>query len=172
MIDFEVAMKTLPAIVDAVDQLDDRVIARSGWQGGYQWSRRQPDGSWKVEAKPAPRRIPTVSIHTDVARDGENALRCPTCDYEFMHHGRVTVYDRAEDAKNVTKTIIDDNRTSITTVPSARSGNPSSRRNGLAIRFWCEGCEETSELMIEQTKGRTFFSWRSVNALIRQRRRP
>jgi hypothetical protein len=28
--------------------------------------------------------------------------------------------------------------------------NPSSRRNGIAIRFWCENCDALAELTLEQ----------------------
>jgi hypothetical protein len=44
--------------------------------------------------------------------------------------------------------------------PSHRVGNPSSRRGGVAIRFWCEGCDSAPELTLEQHKGETHLHWR------------
>jgi hypothetical protein len=48
---------------------------------------------------------------------------------------------------------------------SEGSGNPSSRRQGLAIRFFCEGCggadsDDIIELTVAQHKGSTELAWR------------
>jgi hypothetical protein len=52
----------------------------------------------------------------------------------------------------------------IDAVASDGSGNPSSRRNGLSIKFWCEGCkgvdEDILELTISPHKGSTLLGWR------------
>jgi len=44
--------------------------------------------------------------------------------------------------------------------PSKECGNPSRRRDGLAIEFSCENCPAILELTIKQHKGETFFAWR------------
>jgi hypothetical protein len=41
--------------------------------------------------------------------------------------------------------------------------NPSSRRGGIAIRFWCEGCPFISELTLAQHKGSTEVEWPTVS---------
>ena len=93
--------------------------------------------------------------------DGANALACPCCQHPYLHHGAVTVYDRdQEDAEIVVVTVVDGGVTRVKLLPSAHSGNPSRRRDGLAIRFLCEDCQTISELTCEQHKGRTFLAWR------------
>jgi hypothetical protein len=102
----------------------------------------------------------SVDIHMDPGyRDGANALTCPRCRYPYLHHGRVVIYDRGQDDEQVTKTTVNGS-VAVKRVRARGSGNPSSRRHGLAIRFQCEGCDETSELTVEQHKGMTFFAWR------------
>jgi hypothetical protein len=87
-------------------------------------------------------------------------LTCPQCRGEYLHHGRVTVYDRAEDAPRVTKIEVRDHSAMINKVDNDISGNPSYRRGGLAIQFSCEQCDTTSELIISQHKGQSIISWR------------
>jgi hypothetical protein len=92
------------------------------------------------------------------------ALACPHCNYNYLHHHRIIVYEREhgkEDAEYLIKTTID-NSISVETVRAQDSGNPSSRRDGLLIGFWCEGCDARPELSIEQHKGQTFFRWREI----------
>jgi hypothetical protein len=101
----------------------------------------------------------------------DNVLVCPRCDFQYLHHCAVTVYDRHEDAEFVTKTKIrcsdtffeePHSETVIVTERSSESRNPSSRRHGLAILFFCEGCHETSELTIAQERGTTILAWRDA----------
>jgi hypothetical protein len=77
-----------------------------------------------------------------------------------MHHARVVVYDRTEDAPDVIETFVSRGDFTQATVSSASSRNPSSRRDGLAIKLDCEGCPARLELTIEQHKGQTFLAWR------------
>jgi hypothetical protein len=76
----------------------------------------------------------------------------------------VTVFDRREDAPEVTRIEIEHGLATIKAVASNGSGNPSERRDGLAVPFWCETCEGNSELMIAQHKGQSFVGWRKVLA--------
>lgn len=81
-------------------------------------------------------------------------LTCPVCNYEYIHHGKIRVWDGGETA--VTR--IDIGKGVI------RNTNPSSRRHGLRIAFECEGCgDEKSphnmELCIAQHKGNTQMWW-------------
>jgi hypothetical protein len=86
-------------------------------------------------------------------------LACPECHGEHLRHDQVTMYDRAEDAPRVTKTEVQDRKTKIITIANDGSGNPSERRDGLAVQFWCENCETGSELTIAQHKG-VSLGWR------------
>jgi hypothetical protein len=90
-------------------------------------------------------------------------LHCPNCGFNYLHHEAVTVYDRGEDAEQTGRTEISGvNRVVMSIVSSDKSGNPSSRRDGLAIRFWCEGCPAKPELTVVQHKGETYLAWRNV----------
>ena len=91
-------------------------------------------------------------------------LRCPRCGGQYLHHLGVTVFDRAEDAPALVRTTVASGTTKTDAVPNAGSGNPSSRRDGLAILFSCESCGGTLadpiELVIAQHKGTTEIGWR------------
>lgn len=91
---------------------------------------------------------------------GDDALLCPRCGSNNLHHGRVTVYDRGEDAPLTAVSVIDGCEIFHTERESIRCANPSARRHGLAILFTCEGCGVWSELTIEQHKGETYLHWR------------
>jgi DNA-directed RNA polymerase subunit M/transcription elongation factor TFIIS len=109
-----------------------------------------------------PTATPTVSVNIHLhphVRDGNNALACPRCGEQYLNHQRIVVFDRHEDDTKLTKTTIDCSVT-VKTIRARGSGNPSYRRHGLAIRFWCEQCDQTSELTLEQHKGNSFLGWR------------
>jgi hypothetical protein len=88
------------------------------------------------------------------------SITCPRCRGEYLHHGRVTVYDRDEDAPRVTKIEVWDHYAQINKIDNEKSGNPSLRRRGLAIQFWCEQCDASSELTVAQHKGQSIITWR------------
>jgi hypothetical protein len=70
------------------------------------------------------------------------------------------VYCRREDAPTVHKIVVRDGFAAISKEENNTSGNPSRRRDGLAVRFWCEQCGSVSELTIAQIKGASFVGWR------------
>jgi hypothetical protein len=87
------------------------------------------------------------------------------CDSFYLHQKGIVIFDRSEDADSVVKITAEGSKVTTEVVPSHGSGNPSSRRDGLAIQFWCEGCgggksEDTIELTIAQRKGMTEMAWR------------
>lgn len=89
----------------------------------------------------------------------DNVLLCPGCSGNNLHHSTVTVFTRSqEDAKPV-RTIIG-NAEVITGAMLPTGENPSSRRDGIAIGFWCENCSFQGELTIAQHKGLTLVEWR------------
>lgn len=87
-------------------------------------------------------------------------LDCPHCGQANMHHRGVVMYDREEDAEITMRTRIVRGMVQSVPVPSAGSGNPSDRRDGLAILFECEQCGRLSELTFAQHKGDTHVAWR------------
>jgi hypothetical protein len=89
-------------------------------------------------------------------------LRCRWCGSDMLHHYRVTTFERAEDAETTAVTCISKWYTSVSSMPSHGSGNPSSRRHGLSIAFWCEDCDRNAELTISQHKGSTILDWREA----------
>jgi hypothetical protein len=101
--------------------------------------------------------IYTVKFGPDCG--GRPELVCPQCGYLNLHQGRVTVFDRSEDARMTVVNTVDGGRTSTHLLPNPIT-NPSSRRHGLAIAFSCEHCGDGLELTIAQHKGSTEFAWR------------
>lgn len=100
-------------------------------------------------------------------------LLCPRCGAESLHHIGAVSYERGEDDVNVlrlTQTLpgLGNGRVvgmMMEIVPSDCSQNPSSRRNGLAIRFICEQCgggtaDNRIELTVGQHTGTTEIGWR------------
>ncbi|MBY3119935.1 hypothetical protein [Rhizobium laguerreae] len=96
-------------------------------------------------------------------------LHCPRCDSTYLHQKYVDIFGRGEDEKVVTHINVT-NIEGDAAVSSARKDrehvrNPSSRRDGLVIGFWCEGCgggdaERVLELTVAQHKGCTEIGWR------------
>ena len=89
---------------------------------------------------------------------------CPNCGSDYLHHETVTVFNRRreDDIMAQRTTVAPDGSIRSEMADSYGSGNPSSRRDGLTIRFSCEGCEYVSTLGIAQHKGNTQISWVSI----------
>ena len=89
--------------------------------------------------------------------DPYDILKCPSCDWSNLHHVSVEVFDRAvEDALEGVHVRVEGTRV---VVSNDQTGNPSSRRDGLLIRFTCETCEATPILQMIQHKGSTYMEW-------------
>jgi hypothetical protein len=90
-----------------------------------------------------------------------SSLVCPRCDGDCLHHGRIEIFDRSEDAINTALTIVSGGLSANHLLPSKDLPNPSSRRHGLRINFWCEGCpdELALALTLAQHKGTTYLEW-------------
>lgn len=91
----------------------------------------------------------------------DGILRCPACGEDYLHHGRVTVYSRSEDAETVRVITTDGKTTMQETSPNRETGNPSSRRGAVCIAFSCETCGADGhlELAIVQHRGSTWLRW-------------
>jgi hypothetical protein len=102
--------------------------------------------------------LPTVELAPGCGIGQE--LRCPRCGYTDLHHGRVTIFDRNEDAEMTVVTTVAGGLAEAHLLPSDTAGNPSFRRDGLAIAFACEGCGDDLELTIAQNGGSSTVAWR------------
>lgn len=112
---------------------------------------------------------PIVTTRSVLISHVDGVLACPRCNAEdgALHHVDVTAFDRFEDAIWTTVTTVRQGLVSSQRIPSIDCGNPSSRRHGLSIGFWCEQCGKeqwgtraTMWLDIAQHKGATLMSWR------------
>lgn len=100
----------------------------------------------------------------------KETLECPHCGGIYLHQIRATVYEREEDADQTVVTEVTRDGANVTTFPSHSSGNPSDRRQGLAITFMCEGCSAEPELAFERHKGETFVAWRLASVSLQRPR--
>jgi hypothetical protein len=85
------------------------------------------------------------------------AMNCPACGGIYLHHDEIKVFCRREDAETVTETTVSDLRCVVETTGGA--GNPSCRRGGVTVQFWCETCSARPVLRIAQHKGSSLVSW-------------
>jgi hypothetical protein len=93
-------------------------------------------------------------------------VRCPRCHGPQLHHGMVRIFTRRshEDAPSHIVTVNADGTvhmeppTSDCHLPRTQK-NPSSRRDGLRIEFFCEDCGGGLFLEISQHKGSTNVEW-------------
>jgi len=117
---------------------------------------------------------------TRIQIEGNGSLPCPCCgELCGLHHTGVDVYERNEDSEYVTKTevrsLVDQcdivseeisgpssvsHQLNVSHIKNEGSGNPSARRHGLAIHFYCEHCGDGIELTLAQHKGHSTLEWR------------
>lgn len=83
-------------------------------------------------------------------------LICPACDGIHLHHEKVEIFERKEDATLGLHVTVGDMQV---TTDMNLEGNPSRRRHGLAVKFWCEECGGKSLLTMVQHKGNTYFDF-------------
>jgi len=80
-------------------------------------------------------------------------LLCPRCGGDYLHHREVEVFERREDEDQGLHILVEGKMVKVDTV---LLGNPSSRRNGLRVWFYCENCQCLPIMVFEQHKGQTF----------------
>lgn len=113
---------------------------------------------------------PERPVKIDYQGFGNSLLICPHCGKSsyhgggFLHHLRIEIFSRTEDANDVriiaVKKVEEDAQiTLVGTIPNNLSANPSSRRGGICIHFWCDCCGGVAVLNIAQHKGETLLSW-------------
>ena len=82
-----------------------------------------------------------------------DGLCCIHCGEQYLHHYQVESFNRdTEDSHSGTHVVAEDHSVNI---DDKMKGNPSSRRDGITIRLWCEFCDYATVLHIAQHKGIT-----------------
>ena len=89
----------------------------------------------------------------------EDALKCPNCNEPNLHHERVEVFERGEDAEKGVHVTVQAGKAIF---DLDMKENPSSRRNGISIFFSCEHCDSISVYEITQHKGVTYLEQRLI----------
>ena len=81
-------------------------------------------------------------------------LLCPSCGGNFLHHDRFEAFECNEDQESGIHVVVECGKA---TINQSLAVNPSGRRHGLSIHFWCEGCSAKPVLTISQNKGNTLL---------------
>ncbi len=101
----------------------------------------------------------STEVRTTIWSERASLLQCPFCGSEYLHHMKITTFDRGEDGETAVRTEIVGSQVSVNPLDEGRD-NPSSRRDGMKIDFWCEGCGSAPiALTIAQHKGMTEIGW-------------
>jgi len=83
-------------------------------------------------------------------------VQCPRCGGEYLHQHRVEVWDREEDASEGHHVQVFGGKV---TVDGRMDRNPSPRRDGASVFFFCEKCTAEPRLDIFQHCGQTIVQW-------------
>lgn len=89
----------------------------------------------------------------------ELMLRCANCGELNLHAFRVQVFEREREDAETGRTVDVHYGKPLETREDAEHGNPSGRRDGIRIFFWCECCPHISVLAIYQHKGTEYMTW-------------
>jgi hypothetical protein len=103
---------------------------------------------------PRPARLPVID-------PSDGGLACPACGCNNLHHDGIRYFTRCEDDEDVQVVMVGgyEEDVRVTTRPNSGSGNPSGRRSGMVVQFYCEVCPVLSSLAIYQHKGTTYIEW-------------
>ena len=95
----------------------------------------------------------------DMIDTGE--MTCAHCGEHYLHRTETRHYLRSEDSGTGTVVVTSPDG-SYTMQAAPMDGNPSSRRSGLTVKFFCELCGKLSQLSLAQHKGSTSIRWTAV----------
>ena len=84
-------------------------------------------------------------------------IACPNCENDYLHHSKVHVYSRTSEDNPGIHAVTGEG--AVHTVDTDMRKNPSRRRDGIRIEFWCEICDGKPVLEIAQHKGTTYIHW-------------
>ena len=97
----------------------------------------------------------SIKNHVESQPTLGDALICAGCGEQNTHTHSVDVYERKEELKEGLHVTVKDMQVSVD--QEVAVGNPSSRRDGIVIKFWCEHCDTITHLNIAQHKGTTYL---------------
>ena len=93
----------------------------------------------------------------------KDLLLCPSCGNPNLHSENVTTFYRREDDEICLVTESDIKGPSSMSINRVAPDNPSMRRHGITISFWCEHCRPARDglvhLKIAQHKGTSQIWW-------------
>lgn len=81
-------------------------------------------------------------------------LCCPKCESYYTHHEKIEVFNRSEDEKQGLHVVVENDKV---LQGNDITDNPSTRRQGILVHFYCEMCKKLSSLSIIQHKGQTLL---------------
>jgi hypothetical protein len=96
--------------------------------------------------------------------DENDALICPTCGEPCLHHEVVALFVRPREDAPTEARALGAGGVGTLAPDLAERLNPSPRRGAVAVRFACENCCASSELLLVQHKGVTHVSWRPAGS--------
>jgi hypothetical protein len=109
-----------------------------------------------------------MGLNLKYTGDPNHEIACPNCGGMNLHHSLVTTFWREKEDSDHGLCVqsgrpddgpqSQDREISVETI-TAMAGNPSSRRDGVEILFWCENCHATPRLLLAQHKGTTELQW-------------
>jgi len=83
-------------------------------------------------------------------------LHCGNCGESNLHHYQTEIFNRSEEDSDIGNHIIVGDQTTVS--DSNMKGNPSTRRDGIAVRMWCEHCDSETTMEVSQHKGSTYLA--------------
>ena len=89
--------------------------------------------------------------------DDECILLCPRCGGNYLHHEAIETFERGEDDKKGMHTVVTADHVDVKY--DSLVGNPSPRRHGFKVKFYCEYCDKSLTMELYQHKGHTWVSW-------------
>lgn len=102
-----------------------------------------------------------------------SVMKCARCESNNLHQFKVEVFARQEDQEKYTSYTVynaephwdssSQDRNCLGLIvdqDKAHASNPSDRRQGVNIHFWCELCSHITKLSISQHKGCEYLEYR------------
>lgn len=88
----------------------------------------------------------------------ENVLICPSCGNDNLHHDHVDVFFRPTGEDGPSHRLAINAETGDNSLHAYHAEtNPSARRHGMTVWFWCEHCKADVYMTIAQHKGLTLI---------------
>lgn len=119
-------------------------------ESGNRPVREEPISPWSIGATPT---VNVARIQYDENWAGVPPIKCRGCGGIYLHHERVEIFGRVEDASIGIHAVIDGMQFAL---DENMHDNPSPRRDGIIIHLRCENCQCQQQLLIHQHKGQTY----------------